>query len=119
MSLRHMRAMRGTVALCVAVTTVFCASFTIFGAGHTGSKEAERSNVEPLKTDLGGEQKDRWLRQIFDLAQSPAANDDTINFYGFFPGMSRHDAQVLAEYYNLDGDECRIYTVGEKGSYLY
>lgn len=117
MSLRHMRAMRGTVALCIAVTTVFCASFTIFGAGHTGSKEAERSNVEPLKTDLGGEQKDRWLRQIFDLAQSPVANDDTINFYGFFPGMSRHDAQVLAEYYNLDGDECRIYTVGEKGVY--
>lgn len=84
---------------------------------RNNSKSAERSNVEPLKTDLGGEQKDRWLRQIFDLAQSPAANDDTINFYGFFPGMSRHDAQVLAEYYNLDGDECRIYTVGEKGVY--
>ena len=98
MSLRHMRAMRGTVALCIAVTTVFCSPFTIFGAGHTGSKEADSGRcIEILK-----------------LGKRAAAEGDTINFYGFFPGMSRHDAQELAVFYGLDGDGCHVHTDGEK-----
>ena len=98
MSLSHIMAMRDAVALCIAVTTVFFAPFTIFGAGHTGSKEADPGRCI----------------EILRLGKRAAAEGDTINFYGFFPGMSRHDAQELAVFYGLDGDECHIHTDGEK-----
>ena len=56
----------------------------------------------------------RW-GQIVRLGQSTAEEGETINFYGFFPGMSRHDAQALAVFYDLDGNDGNICTDGEKG----
>ena len=57
------------------------------------------------------------LVRIYRLGEASAKEGDTINFYGFFPGMSRHDAQFLAERYDLDGNECYIHADGENSVY--
>ena len=71
-------------------------------------------NLNALNLNATKEDLVRW-DQIVRLGESSAEEGDTINFYGFFPGMSRHDAQALATFYDLDGNECNICTDGEKG----
>lgn len=39
------------------------------------------------------------IKEIFALAKKSAKEDGSINFCGFFVGMSHHDAQALANYY--------------------
>ena len=43
-----------------------------------------------------------------------AEEGEAINFFGFFPGMSRYDAQAMAEFYELDGEDCQVHTKGDK-----
>ena len=76
-------------------------------------KDNDETAVSDVNIDLDGQDRQRILK-ILKLAESAAAEGDTINFYGFFPGMSRHDAQALAAFYNIDGNECLIHTAGEK-----
>ena len=68
-----------------------------------------------LAAGLGRAEDAGRIVRIFHLGKASAEAGDTINFYGFFPGMSRHDAQFLAERFDLDGNDCIIRTDGEKG----
>jgi len=77
------------------------------------SKDIDETAVSDVNIDLDGQDRQRILK-ILKIAEAAAAEGDTINFYGFFPGMSRHDAQALAAFYNIDGNECLIHTAGEK-----
>ena len=77
------------------------------------SKDIDETAVSDVNVDLAGQDRQRILK-ILKIAEAAAAEGDTINFYGFFPGMSRHDAQALAAFYNIDGNECLIHTAGEK-----
>lgn len=63
-------------------------------------------------TNGGNDDNARYLR-LRRLAKETAADGETFDFYGFFPGMSRHDAQFLASYYSLDGNDCYVSVVGE------
>ena len=54
------------------------------------------------------------IKEIFALAKKSADEDFNINFYGFFTGMSRNDAQDLAAYYKLKDDEYSIEAVPGK-----
>ncbi len=53
------------------------------------------------------------LKEIFVLAKNSVDEDDNVNFCGFFVGMSRHDASVLAKYYRLKEGESSFLTIGE------
>lgn len=46
-----------------------------------------------------------------------ADESDDLKLYGFFMGMSRHDARALADFYNLDSDDFYVVSVGEKAVY--
>ncbi len=48
------------------------------------------------------------LEEIFALAKKSAEEDFNINFYGFFTGMSRYDAEDLAAHYKLGKDEYMV-----------
>ena len=61
--------------------------------------------------DAAGE---KWVHDILALAKAAADDDDVVNFYGFFPGMSRHDAAALAAYYKLKDGEYSVEADGEK-----
>ena len=62
-----------------------------------------------LAAGLGMAEDPGCAVRIYRLGEASAKEGDTINFYGFFPGMSRHDAQFLAERFDLDGNECYIH----------
>ena len=70
-----------------------------------------------LATSVGRTDEVGRLVRIYRLGEASAKEGDTINFYGFFPGMSRHDAQFLAERYDLEGNECYIHADGENSVY--
>lgn len=54
------------------------------------------------------------IKEIFALAKKSAEEDFNINFGGFFVGMARADAVVLAEHYNLKDDEVSIVALPRK-----
>lgn len=82
------------------------------GRSFGDDEKSTRGSIE--KIDFGDGRTANRLNRIFKLAQTSAADGDAINFYGFFSGMSRHDAQILAEIYGLDGNDCSIHSDGEK-----
>ena len=64
-------------------------------------------------TGMSREERDRLsvqnqIKEILALAKKSAEEDFNINFGGFFVGMARADAVVLAEHYNLKDDEVSI-----------
>ncbi len=80
----------------------------------TGYADRRNKTYDDKKTRNNNTANSRFV-QLFNLAEAAAADSSTFNFYGFFLGMSRHDAQALAEGYGLDGDGCFIHADGEKG----
>ena len=54
------------------------------------------------------------VKEIFALANEAARADDNVNFCGFFMGMSRQDANALAEHYGLKDGEYRFESESEK-----
>lgn len=54
---------------------------------------------------------------ILRLAEAAVREGETLGFHGFFPGMSRYDAQSLAMFYKLDGNDCQIQADGENAVY--
>ncbi len=57
------------------------------------------------------------IERIMAMAKLSARKRDNVQFGGFFPGMSRHDAKVLVDFYGLDDDEFTYTSVGEKSLY--
>ncbi len=76
-----------------------------------GKKEASRDDEKTdAKAAARVEQEatdPNHIEEILALAKKSAEEDHNINFYGFFPGMSRYDAADLAAHYKLKEDECR------------
>ena len=82
--------------------------------GERDNKSVVNSNTERCKETKSNNTSRHRFAQLFNLAEEAAADGRHSIFYGFFPGMSRHDAQLLAEAYDLDGNECYIHADGEK-----
>lgn len=73
----------------------------------------EVANIADAYTDQSREKREQAaaparIKEIFALAKKSAEDDFNINFSGFFAGMSRHDANALAEYYELKNGEYSI-----------
>ena len=65
---------------------------------------AEKPAAKPAATVERTAESDR-LDKILDLAEKSAEEDVNVNFYGFFTGMSRYDADYLAAHYKLKDGE--------------
>ncbi len=83
------------IAVIAAIVAVGCGK-------KDGSSDAEKAAA------ASGEQAadSNHVEDILALAKKSAKEDNNVNFYGFFPGMSRFDAQDLAAYYKLKEGEC-------------
>jgi hypothetical protein len=81
------------------------AVLVIVGCGKKdGSDDAPKTDSKPVvKVERSAEQ-DR-LDKILDLAEKSVEEDVNVNFYGFFTGMSRYDADYLAAHYKLKKED--------------
>ena len=83
------------------------------------------ANIADAYTDRSREKREQaaapeHVKEIFALAKKSAEEDFNVNFCGFFTGMSRHDANALAEYYKLkDGEYSIDATPGKAVSKLW
>ncbi len=70
-------------------------------------------------TKIEGDLLAQRVKAILGLAKATSESEDgrTINFYGFFMGMSRHDAETLAKFYKLKADEYSFWSWGEQAVY--
>ncbi|MBO7688880.1 MAG: formylglycine-generating enzyme family protein [Kiritimatiellae bacterium] len=100
------------------IGTAVIAALVAVGCGKKdGPRDADKADAKPAesadKADAkpaeSGEQaaEPNHVEEILALAKKSAEEDNNINFYGFFPGMSRYDAADLAAHYKLKEDECR------------
>ena len=101
---------------CAAVATLIMANVCVTYAQAltrdlvgTTSAAADRLREENVQEVI----PDR-IKRILALAKKSADEDGTINFYGFFTGMSPYDAIELAKYYKLKGTECRLTAITGK-----
>ena len=87
------------------IGTAVIAALVAVGCGKKdGSGDADKADAKP---SASGEQatEQKHVEDILALAKKSAEEDNNVNFYGFFPGMSRYDAQDLASYYKLKEGE--------------
>ena len=95
---------------CTVVTAFIVAGVC---AAFAQSSVHGHANIADAYTDRSRERREQatspdHIREIFALANTSAEEEFNINFCGFFTGMSRHDAQDLAEYYKLKDGEYLI-----------
>lgn len=64
-------------------------------------EQADAKPAEKVEQAVGYDQ----VEKIFVLAEKSAEEDVNVNFYGFFTGMSRYDADYLAAHYKLKNEE--------------
>ena len=103
------------VACCVAVACVVAV------VSHVRAQSSLRDLVNELTASAdavreahGQATAPQRIKEIFALASKSAEDDCNINFCGFFTGMSRHDADALAEYYKLASSDYYFQSDGEK-----
>ena len=89
------------------IGTAVIAALVVVGCGKKDAPGgADKADAKP---SASGEQaiEQTHVEDILALAKKSAEEDNNVNFYGFFPGMSRYDAADLAAHYKLKEDECR------------
>lgn len=94
------------------IKKIVAAALVVVGMYAACAQSAVRdlANVADAYLDSSREKREQetaptHIKEIFALAKKSAEEDFNVNFCGFFAGMSRHDAQALAEYYRLKDGE--------------
>ena len=98
------------IAAVTAIMVVGCGKKDTEGnAEKADAKSVASVEKTGAKPAASGEQAagSNHVEDILALAKKSADEDNNVNFYGFFPGMSRYDAQDLAAHYKLKEGECR------------
>ena len=90
----HLDAMEQAVTTSKAMTT------KVDDAGKAGARQSKSSALERIS-------------EIRALAKESADDDDNVDFFGFFVGMSYHDAAELAKWYKLKSEEFDVFSVYE------
>ena len=100
------------------IGTAVIAALVAVGCGKKdGSGDADKADAKPsASVEQATEQK--HVEDILALAKKSAEEDNNVNFYGFFPGMSRYDAADLAAHYKLKEGECRASAWPGKAAYV-
>ena len=100
------------------IGTAVIAALVAVGCGKKdGSGDADKADAKPsASVEQAAEQK--HVEDILALAKKSAEEDNNVNFYGFFPGMSRYDAADLAAHYKLKEGECRASAWPGKAAYV-
>lgn len=91
------------------IGTAVIAALVAVGCGkkEEASRDDEKADAKPA-TRVEQASEPGHLEEIFALAKKSAEDDFNINFYGFFTGMSRYDAEDLAAHYKLGKDEYMV-----------
>ena len=94
------------------IKKIVAAALVVVGMYAACAQSAVRdlANVADAYLDSSREKREQetaptHIKEVFALAKKSAEEDFNVNFCGFFAGMSRHDAQALAEYYRLKDGE--------------
>ncbi len=90
------------------IGTAVIAALVAVGCGKKdGSGDADKADAKP-SASVEKATEPNHVEEILALAKKSAEEDSNVNFYGFFPGMSRYDAADLAAHYKLKEDEYMV-----------
>ena len=87
------------------IGTAVIAALVAVGCGKNEPSRDGENAVGKSETKAEEVTEPSHVEDILALAKKFAKEDNNVNFYGFFPGMSRYDAADLAAHYKRKEDE--------------